>query len=237
MSERNDNWRYAPEHPNYRVYEDGRVENERTGRFLKASRNNSGYLGLNLYKNGKRTHKDIHRLVAEIFVDGQKEGLEVNHKDGNKLNNYPDNLEWITRGANETHAYQNDLNRGPKHRPVRVVESGEVFGSIKACARGIRGYDANIKRCLDGKARTYLGLTFEYATDAEVNANSYLDCGSAKYVKRKPHTRKVRVIETGKIYNSISECGTDVGGDTPGICGCLSGRHKTHRGYHYEYAD
>ena len=61
--------------------------------------------------NGKPTY--IHRMVAECFVPkppGEK--LEVNHKDGNKLNNHASNLEWTTHLENVRHAYRTGLITG-----------------------------------------------------------------------------------------------------------------------------
>lgn len=48
--------------------------------------------------NGKMYQ--LHNILAKTFVPGYKEGLVVNHKDNNSLNNNIENLEWITRGAN-----------------------------------------------------------------------------------------------------------------------------------------
>ena len=45
--------------------------------------------------------------------------------------------------------------------------------------------------------------------------------------------RPVRVIETGKEYDSMSACARDINGDPNKIQDCLSGRQKTHRGYHF----
>ena len=49
-----------------------------------------------------------HRLVAQAFVSGDKE-LHINHKDGNKLNNLPSNLEWVTVAENNKHARESGL--------------------------------------------------------------------------------------------------------------------------------
>ena len=51
----------------------------------------------------KRKRFSIHYLVASTFIDGEQENLEINHKDGNKLNNCYLNLEWVTRSENQQH--------------------------------------------------------------------------------------------------------------------------------------
>ena len=66
---------------------------------------NCGYKQVKLYKYGKCKQVGVHRLVAMMFVDGYKEGLEVNHKDLDKTNNVYTNLEWVTREENQKHQY------------------------------------------------------------------------------------------------------------------------------------
>jgi hypothetical protein len=53
---------------------------------------------------------DVHRLAAKTFIDNPDNLPEVNHKDGDKLNNSMSNLEWITSSGNKIHAYKNGLN-------------------------------------------------------------------------------------------------------------------------------
>ena len=68
-----------------------------------------GYLHVSI--NGRP--RDVHRLVAECFVPKPPgENLEVNHKDGDKLNNRASNLEWTTHLENVRHAYRTGLITG-----------------------------------------------------------------------------------------------------------------------------
>ena len=82
----------------------------RKGRILKP-RKISLYTGVYLSKNGHVKNYTIHRLVAQAFIPNPQNKLEVNHIDGNKLNNKVDNLEWATRSENEQHAYRTGLNK------------------------------------------------------------------------------------------------------------------------------
>lgn len=91
----------------YIVYPDGRVQNKNTKRFLKPEINKvNGYARYTLCTNGKTKRFLAHRLVAMLYIKNPKNKPEVNHKDGNKLNNVVENLEWNTRGENELHSYK-----------------------------------------------------------------------------------------------------------------------------------
>ena len=67
-----------------------------------------GYLHVSI--NGRP--RDVHRLVAECFVPKPPGRVEVNHKDGDKLNNCASNLEWTTHLENVRHAYRTGLITG-----------------------------------------------------------------------------------------------------------------------------
>uniref|UniRef100_A0AAU8HZG1 HNH endonuclease n=1 Tax=Klebsiella phage FKP3 TaxID=3231233 RepID=A0AAU8HZG1_9CAUD len=61
---------------------------------------------------GRRTTKSLHVIVAEIFVENPspEEYKQVNHKDGNKMNYHPSNLEWVSCSQNVQHAYDTGLH-------------------------------------------------------------------------------------------------------------------------------
>lgn len=95
------------------------------GRVLKPGRCR-GYLIVNLSGAGTM---GLHILVARAFCEGESDGREVNHKDGNKHNCLASNLEWVTKARNMEHAVDIGLNT----QAIRVVhpKTGEVYPSIQ----------------------------------------------------------------------------------------------------------
>lgn len=85
----------------------GRLRNLVTGHIYKPSLLNTGYLSVktSLGSRDKQINIIIHKAVAHTFVENPHGYTEVNHADGNKLNNFDTNLEWCTSGYNQVHAY------------------------------------------------------------------------------------------------------------------------------------
>lgn len=90
------------------VYSNGNVV-ACSGKPKKATVDKYGYKYVSLYLNQKHEQGMVHRLVAEAFLDNEHNKPQVNHIDGDKLNNSSENLEWVTSQENMTHAKENGL--------------------------------------------------------------------------------------------------------------------------------
>lgn len=98
--------------PNYSVDSAGIVYGKNGP--LKPLKCGVGYLKVNLYKNNKLYNRRIHRLVAQEFLSGFSKKLQVNHKNGNKLDNSIQNLEMCTPRQNIAHAAKRKLHNAAK---------------------------------------------------------------------------------------------------------------------------
>jgi hypothetical protein len=117
--------------PGYEDYECdifGNVYSLKRGkrRKMKLDTNINGYLVLKLYKNKKRIHFAVHRLIMLVFHG--KSDLQVNHIDGNKKNNNFLNLEYCTPSENVRHSYKTGLacNKGENH-PLNKLTKKDVI--------------------------------------------------------------------------------------------------------------
>ena len=219
-------WREHPYERGIIVSDNGRVLSYKSGKEheLKPSDNGRGYLTVSV---GARNPRYVHVLVAETFIPNHDKCLEVNHKDGNKKNNNVRNLEWCTRGANLTHACETGLNVSQK--PIRIVETGEIFRSQNECARRIGGTASGIHDCRSGRHVTHRGYHFEFLDDDGLWHKTDRENMSKR--------RRVTVLETGVTYDSVSECARAINGTVCGILSCRTGDQRTHRGYHFKFYD
>lgn len=96
------------DYENYFIDEQGQVLNQTTNHYLKGSIGENGYRYYRLSKNGVKKMFYAHRLVAEYFLENPKNLPVVNHKDGNKLNNNVENLEWTSYSENTQHWRDNN---------------------------------------------------------------------------------------------------------------------------------
>ena len=92
----------------------GNILSTRTNKILKLHLGKMGYFHFSTKiggRNGLCICLKVHRLVAEAFCERLDDSYEVNHKDGNKLNNNCSNLEWVSHSDNVIHAYETGLTK------------------------------------------------------------------------------------------------------------------------------
>ena len=162
------NYCTIPNFSSYMVCSDGYVINTVTGDVIRGSVKRTGYVEVCLTDNdGDRRSLLLHRLVAKAFCNREGEGLEVNHKDGDKTNNSAENLEWVEHGENLRHAYETGLRAddvSPKAVIATNIETGEQieFPSIYSASKALNISKGNICMCCQGNRPYAGGFYWEY---------------------------------------------------------------------------
>lgn len=146
-------WRDTPGYEGfYQVSDTGKIKSiprtDRVGRsspgrmMALAVNKRWGRLQVSLWKNGRGRTWKVHTLVALAFLGPQPKDMDVNHRDGNKLNNCASNLEYVTRKENIHHACAMGLidKRGEKHHGAKLAEE-DVIAIRAAHADGAKGVE------------------------------------------------------------------------------------------------
>lgn len=161
----------------YEVSNEGRVRKD--GNLCKISQNKNGYIQVSVGFIFGRRALEVHRLVAAYFLNIPKDydGLQINHKDGDKSNNNAENLEWCTPKENQQHRI-NILGKNMRgvnnpmygvsgiNSPVfkgyilQIDEEGKIVGRYAGsgmAAKAVKGTPSNILRVVN-KDMTYHGF-------------------------------------------------------------------------------
>ena len=146
----------------YQVSNFGRIKSLVGNHKIRKTRiDNSGYKRVTLWCKQKYKNLYIHRLVALSFLPLIEGKNFVNHKDGNKLNNHVDNLEWMTYSENHTHAYRE------LHRPSHMA--GKT-GVLHPGAKQVK------KTCINTGITTYFTTLREAAKSGDFNEGHISAC-------------------------------------------------------------
>jgi rRNA processing protein Gar1 len=134
------------------------------GKIRKPCKNNKGYLTIQLFKNSKHHKRYIHRMVAESFIINDENKKEVNHKDGNPLNNNVENLEWVTKDENMKHALDNGLYTTEKKvKSINTITGEEIeYKSVCEAARQLKINHTAIVQNLKRRSKTCKNCIWEY---------------------------------------------------------------------------
>jgi hypothetical protein len=143
-------------------------------KFLKPKFDRYGYLIQPLCKDKKVKHIPTHRLVCMAFVENINpiKFNQINHIDGNKLNNNPHNLEWCDAKHNMKEAFRLGLRGGKPYKPRvdsskidQFYKTGELVKTYISLAEAERlsgVYKNAISNCLNGRAKTSGGFVWKY---------------------------------------------------------------------------
>lgn len=152
-------WKQVEGYPHLFVSSEGRVWSTFYSRYLRSHLTNRGYLRVCLAKNRRRKLVHLHRLVAEAFIPNPKGLTDVDHINGNKLDNRVDNLQWISRGDNIRKAGD---ARWKGAKSVICIETGKVYKSVNEASRELKVPIAIISAIARGEYGSYRNLHFEY---------------------------------------------------------------------------
>lgn len=118
----------------------------------------------------------VHRLVAQAFIPNPKNKPQVNHKNGNKIDNRVDNLEWVTIGENGKHAFLNGLWK-PAWKGIKGSNSYfakkvnqynldgtfiKTWGSIVEIEQSLGISEPSISQCCNGKTKKSHGYIWKF---------------------------------------------------------------------------
>lgn len=141
---------------------------------LKKSIDSRGYYQVSMTINNESKPYLFHRLIAQHFIENKCNKPCINHKDGNKLNNNIDNLEWCTYSENINHAIKTGLRKSPNHKlgskspySKNVLQydlNGNFireWGSLTEAANNLNIKKASISSCCKGRNKTSGGYIWK----------------------------------------------------------------------------
>jgi hypothetical protein len=150
----------------YRVSNFGRVKSihkkwKKKEKFLSQCYDKKKYPMVHLSKNKKSKIIRVHKIVAKAFIGISK--LQINHIDGNKLNNNVNNLEYVTCKENIKHAFKNNLRKYTiLPRPIICNNTKIIYSSIAEASRDLNVSAGAICRVLKGQRKSTRNKTFSY---------------------------------------------------------------------------
>lgn len=162
----------------YEVSDLGRVRSLRKNKphIMKPSLINSGYLKLSFRFGDKTVNRLVHRIVALEFCEGYADGMVVNHKNADRLDNRACNLEWVTakenihdvmaRGKFDVKSAHKVAHEKRKRRILQFDKAGNFiaeYPSAREAAKFVGVHENCVSRVARGIRPFTAGYAWKYA--------------------------------------------------------------------------
>jgi hypothetical protein len=159
-----DDFEPIKDYTDYLIHKDSRIYSTKMNQFMSFQLRN-GYQSVLL--NDARLH--VHQLVAIQFLLNPDNKPQVNHKDGNKLNNHVDNLEWATGSENQTHAFKTGLNNTVSAVKQYLLDGTFVreYNSIIEINKILGLKNSTISQCCRKITKQSYGFIWRYSSDTD----------------------------------------------------------------------
>lgn len=152
----------------YLINKKGEIFSEFKGEIMKPALRSGYHFVVIMTDTGKRVNKMIHRLMAETFLPNPDNLPEIDHIDGNSLNNNLDNLRWVTKKENQN----NPISRERRYKaiinkqgiPVRAYLYGKFineYDCLMSAAKNLNLHCTCISKQVRGLILDVKGYTFE----------------------------------------------------------------------------
>ena len=157
-------WKPIPGYANYEASNLGNVRSVFPGRPIKVLSIGkiARYISYSVIVDGENKTRLGHRLIAMAWIPNPDNLPQVNHKNGMKRDNRPENLEWVTGKENIAHAVKTGLyEEGDRHHNCKLTDAQVIaMHQLRATGEKVRSiaekFNANyytVKLILNGNDR------------------------------------------------------------------------------------
>ena len=211
-----------------------------------------GYLHVSLTINKQSKHFLIHRLVALMFVPNPYFYSEINHIDGNKENNYFENLEWCTRSHNVKHAFDMGLKVNKKGSNSAHAKSFYQFdlkgnliqkwGSLTDCANYLGKTEEeafiirkNLTATLHKRHKSCCGYLFSFEPTINAEEHIWDSCKNPIIAIDKITGETIEFLNFHEAERTVLPNGKKPIATI--ICKVCKGKRPSHAGYIWKYKE
>lgn len=219
----------------YYITEDGRCYNSKTNNWLNGQINSkTGYLTYYItLPKGQKKRIAAHRAVAIAYINNPKGLPQINHKDGNKLNNHIDNLEWVTQEENQQHAINTELR---KYNHIfcfsKDKELVAEYKNVTEASIAVGVSKNMIFQEIRKEEKALVGGFYWSKEKTLYKVITYSNNGKAKKVNQ--YDLKGKFITS---YPSTGIAAKAIHGNHSHIGECCRGKIKSYKGYIWRYSD